>query len=309
MYQKTNIMDIIFATNNNFCQHAAVAIASLLDNNKYHDIVIHLFCIDVTKENIIKITSIATNFNKEIKVYHINKDTFKEFPNPGNYSFATYLRLITATLIPNVDKALYLDCDLVVNGDIKELWNLDITGYGAAGVPDAILSHNIIKNYIGYDFIKEGYFNAGVLLLNLKYWRENNIQDKFFSFLKNHDAKLNDQDAINAVLHGKIKEIPPKWNCHVGYFAFPPLVIEKQKMYIKDLWNKAIIIHFTGPVKPWHKECVNPYKKVYLNYLKQTPYRNFCLKSLKSNKISSIKIIILRLIKNIVAKFISFTYK
>ena len=301
-------MDIIFATNNNFCQHAAVAIASLLDNNKYHDIVIHLFCIDVTKENIIKITSIATNFNKEIKVYHINKDTFKEFPNPGNYSFATYLRLITATLIPNVDKALYLDCDLVVNGDIKELWNLDITGYGAAGVPDAILSHNIIKNYIGYDFIKEGYFNAGVLLLNLKYWRENNIQDKFFSFLKNHDAKLNDQDAINAVLHGKIKEIHPKWNCHVGYFAFPPLVIEKQKMYIKDLWNKAIIIHFTGPVKPWHKECANPYKKVYLKYLKQTPYKNYCQKSLEETSIKSLKIITLRLIKNFIAKIISIFY-
>lgn len=59
-------MDIIFATNNNFCQHAAVAITSLLDNNKYHNIVIHLFCIDVTEENISKITSITTNFNKEI---------------------------------------------------------------------------------------------------------------------------------------------------------------------------------------------------------------------------------------------------
>lgn len=301
-------MDVIFATNNNFCQHAAVAIASLLDNNKHHPIIIHLFCLDVTEENIFKITSIATNFSKEIKVYHINKDTFKEFPNPGNYSLATYLRLITSTLLPNIDKALYLDCDLVVNGDIKELWNLDITGYGAAGVHDAILSHNIIKNYIGYDFIEEGYFNAGVLLLNLKFWRENDTQNKFFSFLKNHDAKLNDQDAINAVLHGKIKEIHPKWNCHVGYFAFPPLVIKEQKKYIKELWNKAIIIHFTGPAKPWYRECVNPYKKVYLKYLKQTPYKNYCLKRLENNEFKSIKIILLRHIKNIVAQFTSFMY-
>lgn len=302
-------MDIIFATNNNFCQHAAVAIASLLDNNKHHDIVIHLFCIDVAKENILKITSIANNYNKEIKVYHINKDTFKEFPNPGNYSLATYLRLITATLLPNIEKALYLDCDLVVNGDIIELWNIDLTGYGAAGVPDAILSHNIIKDYIGYDFIKEGYFNAGVLLLNLKYWRENDIQNKFFSFLKNHNARLNDQDAINAVLHGKIKEIHPKWNCHVGYFAFPPLVINEQKKYIKELWNKAIIIHFTGPAKPWYKECVNPYKKVYLKYLSHTPYEDYYLKNLEDNKFKRIKAIILRSIKNIIAQIFSFIYK
>lgn len=302
-------MDIIFATNNNFCQHAAVAIASLLDNNKQYNIVIHLFCIDVTEENIFKITSIVTNFNRKIKVYNIKKDTFKEFPNPGNYSLATYLRLITDSILPNIDKALYLDCDLVVNGDIKELWNLDITGYGAAGVYDTILSHNIIKDYIGYNFIKEGYFNAGVLLLNLKYWRENDIQDNFFSFLRSHDAKLNDQDAINAVLHGKIKEIHPKWNCHVGYFAFPPLVIKEQKKYIKELWNKAIIIHFTGPAKPWYKECVNPYKYIYLKYLDRTPWKNEPIQRLESSRLQSIIKIFLRNNKNHVAKYISYLYK
>lgn len=302
-------MDIIFATNNNFCQYAAVAIASLLDNNRHHNIVIHLFCIDVVEENITKISSVVKSYDKIIKVYSINKDTFKEFPNPGTYSLATYLRLITASLIPNIDKALYLDCDLVVNGDIQDLWNINIEEFGAAGVPDAILSHNIIKDYIGYDFIKEGYFNAGILLLNLKYWRDNDIQNKFFHFLYNHNARLNDQDAINAVLHGKIKEIPPKWNCHVGYFAFPPLVIKEQKKYIKELWNNAIIIHFTGPAKPWFKECVNPYKHIYIKYQKITPWKNEPIQKLESNSIKSIVKIFLRKNKNFVAKYISYLYK
>lgn len=302
-------MDIIFATNDNFSQHAAVAIASLLDNNRTHNIIIHLFCIDVAEENIKRISSVVTRYNKEIKIYAIDKHTFKDFPNPGTYSIATYLRLITASLLVNVDKALYLDCDLVVNGDIIDLWNIDIENYGAAGVHDAILSHSIIKDYIGYDFIKEGYFNAGVLLLNLKYWRDNDIQNKFFGFLCTHNAKLNDQDAINAILHGKIKEIHPKWNCHVGYFSFPSLVIEEQKKYIKKLWSKAIIIHFTGPAKPWYKECVNPYKKIYLKYLRQTPYYGYCLQKLENKRINSAKVIITRTIKNIIAKFISFSYK
>lgn len=302
-------MDIIFATNNNFCQHAAVAIASLLAHNAEENITIHLFEIQCEKINLLCIEKVVQDFAGEIIIYHITPDIFQGFPNPGNYSYATYLRLLTASILPDIDKVLYLDCDLVVNGDISGLWNIDISDYAAAGVYDTVLSYNIIRDYIGYDFIKEGYFNAGVLLLNLKFFRENRIEEKFFDYLTNHDAKLNDQDAINAVLHGKIKAIHPKWNCHVGYFAFPPLVINEQKKYIKKLWRNAVIIHFTGPAKPWCLECVNPYRKVYLNYLKLTPWKNYKLCRIEKNYFKSYKKIFLRHLKNVVAQVVSNCYR
>ena len=302
-------MDIIFATNNSFCQHVAVAILSLLDNNRNKDITLHLFCINVSEYYLNLIKSLICNTKVSLKVYPIDGELFQSFPNPGNYSYATYLRLVTASVLFDIDKVLYLDCDLVVNGDISELWDMDISDYAAAGVYDTVLSHSIIRDYIGYDFIKEGYFNAGVLLLNLKYFRENYIEKKFFDFLTNHNAKLNDQDAINAVLHGKIKAIHPKWNCHVGYFAFPPLVIDEQRKYIKQLWKNAVIIHFTGPAKPWYVECVNPYRKVYLSYLKLTPWKDYKLCRLEKSSVVSYKKIILRQLKNIVAQFLSYWYK
>lgn len=302
-------MDVIFATNNNFCQHAAVAIASLLDNNKDENIRIHLFEIQCSTDNITKIKEVAEKWDTQITVYHITPEIFNGFPPTGSYSIACYLRLLSPSLLPNLDKVLYLDCDLVVNDSIKELWNINISNYSMAALPDAILSYNIVKDYLGYDYYKDGYINSGVLLINLKYWRENNIQERLVNYLNTHTVKLPDQDALNIILHGTIKFLHPKWNCHVGYFAFPPLVIKEQKKYIKELWNKAIIIHFTGPAKPWYKECVNPYKKVYLKYLKYTPYNNYCLKNLEDNNFKSTKVIFLRLIKNIVAQFISFTYK
>lgn len=302
-------MDIIFATNNSFCQHAAVAILSLLDNNKNHDITLHLFCIDIKADNLNQIKSLIAPTKVGLKTYQIDRELFQGFPNPGNYSYATYLRLLTASILPDIDKVLYLDCDLVVNGDISELWNIDISDYAAAGVYDTVLSYNIIRDYIGYDFIKEGYFNAGVLLMNLKYFRENRIEKKFFDYLTNHDAKLNDQDAINAVLHGKIKVVHPKWNCHVGYFAFPPLVINEQKKYIKKLWRNAVIIHFTGPAKPWCLECVNPYRKKYLEYLKLTPWKNYKLCRIEENYFKSYKKIFLRHLKNVVAYVVSNCYR
>lgn len=127
-----NYMDIIFATNNNFCQHAAVAIASLLDNNKDENIRIHLFEIQCSTDDITKIKEVVKVWNAQITVYHITPEIFKGFPPTGSYSIACYLRLLSPSLLPNLNKVLYLDCDLVVNGSLKELWNLDISNYSMA---------------------------------------------------------------------------------------------------------------------------------------------------------------------------------
>jgi lipopolysaccharide biosynthesis glycosyltransferase len=257
------MMHIVFATNNNFCQHAAVAIASLLDNNKGEDITLHLFIIDCEQTNLDNIKLVADSFSTEIKFYPVSEKLFEKFSEPGVYSWACYLRLLAPSLLPNIDKVLYLDVDIVVNGNIRNLWEEDITGYSLAGLNDAILSYNLVKDYIGYDYYKEGYINSGVLLMNLDYWRKNNIQQKMIDYLNTHKVKLSDQDTINALLHSTIKFLHPEWNTISSYFTFPPLVIPKQKKYIKELWKGAKIIHFVGPYKQWHQECVNPYKRYY----------------------------------------------
>ena len=99
------------------------------------------------------------------------------------------------------------------------------------------------------------------------------------------------------------------WNCHVGYFAFPPLVVDSQKKYIKKLWTKAKIIHFTGPVKPWYKECVNPYKRTYLKYRKIANWYTKEKLDRKEHKLyKSAQIVFLRYCKNIIARIISYIY-
>ena len=200
------MIDIVFATDNNFCPHVAVAITSLLHNNKNESITIHLFTIDVSNDNLSKLKSMAEPFeNAQISTYQVTKDLFAKFPNPGIYSLACYLRILTPELLPKSDKALYLDCDLIVNGSIKELWDTDIDGYSCAAGHDAIYSYEATKSYLGYDYHKEGYANSGVLLMNLDYWRKHGTQKKLVDFLNTHHVKFPDQDAINIILHGTIK--------------------------------------------------------------------------------------------------------
>jgi lipopolysaccharide biosynthesis glycosyltransferase len=301
------MIHIIFSTNDNFCQHTAVAIASLLDNNKGENISLHIFTIDCEQTNIEKIRQTADSFSVPISFYSVSKELFKNFSNPGTYSWACYLRLLAPSLLPNLDKVLYLDVDISINGNIRELWEEDIKDYSLAGLNDAILSYNIVKDYIGYDYHKEGYINSGVLLINLNYWRKNNIEQKMLDYLNTHKVKLPDQDTINAVLHSTIKFLHPKWNTMSTYFTLPPLVVPEQKKYIKELWRGAKIIHFVGPYKQWYRDCVNPYKYLYKKYLAFTPWKSAKLQY-KDSFSKRCLLFPLRKIKMFAAKILSKCY-
>ena len=303
-------MDIVFATNNEFCPYAAIAITSLLEHNR-GKIRIHLFTIDVDESNLQQISQLVSSYiDAKLQIYPVNASLLDGFPNPDIYSWAAYLRLFMPEQLPaHVDKVLYLDADLIINGSLQELWNIDISDYSCAAVYDTILSYSIVKDYIGYDYYAEGYANSGVLLINLAYWRAHHIQQQLMDFLKTHLVKLPDQDAINAVLHGTIKFIHPKWNCHTGYFAFPPLVRGDQKKYIKTLWRNARIVHFTGPAKPWYRECVNPYKKDFRKYAQLVSWNGISDRELQPNRRKRLSIIALRHCKNVVAMFFSLFYK
>ena len=302
-------MDVVFAINGDFARYAAVAIVSLLKSTTT-EVTIHILCMGVSEGDIEKLCSLSKAHGGEVKVYRLGEDCLRGLSDPGHYSWATYLRLLVASVLDErISKVLYLDSDLVVAGNVDRLWAVDVSGFSLAAVHDTTLSYQIIESYIGYDFRREGYFNAGVLLINLDYWRKHGVQEQLIDYLKAHDVRLNDQDALNAVLHGTVKFVHPRWNCHTGFFSLPPLVVGEQRRYIKEMWRGARIAHFTGPAKPWYRECVNPYKRVYLKYKRMTPWCNVPQRQLEGNAFRSVAIVVLRHCKNIMARLLSYTYR
>jgi lipopolysaccharide biosynthesis glycosyltransferase len=185
------------------------------------------------------------------------------------------------SLKPELKKALYLDCDIVIDHDISELWNINISKFFAAGVVDCHI--NTIKHKLNLGFSKNTpYINGGVLLLNLKKLRTYNIQNKLFSNthkIKNL-IKYDDQDVINYTLKNKIKIIAPKYNLLVW---FKDVLNLKWPCYYKDInilksFDKPIIIHFCGGTKPWNAKHDNlhlqhPLWLNYYKYLIYTPYK------------------------------------
>lgn len=302
----SNTYHIIYGFNDGFCQYAATSISSLLYSNPYLNFHFHLFHINCSHENLEKLRFFLNTNGCKFNLYEFSPQSFSKYPPTSQYSLACYLRLSAPSLMPGVSKALYLDSDTIIVGDIRDLLETDVIGYALAACRDSSFSYNIVKSYLSPEILEE-YFNSGVLLINLKWWKENDSEEQLIEYLNTHKVKLPDQDALNAIFggHDIVKILHPKWNALASYFCFPPQVPNSEKKFIKDLWKNARIIHFIGTIKPWHKECVNPFKNAFIQAYNSTPWGPIQMTETITNPIKSNLVKIIRILKMELAKISS----
>ena len=270
-------MHIVFCLDNYYIPYCATTIASIIDNNQAERITFHLFVDEITDANRVMMQEwFVKQDGKDILFYDLSEDDFKDFPVGNAYiNLTTYFRLVIQDKLPDIDKVIYLDCDTIVNGSLKELWNTEMGDYAVAGVRDRVNDSIRLYNRLRYP-IHDGYINAGVLLINLKKWREIHVFDRAKEIakampkaLKNHD-----QDIINILFHDNKQILPFRYNLLEYYLYVEEWLYLDRKYYpeIIDACQNPAIIHFCMPQKPWHYECINPFKDLYYKYRKMTPW-------------------------------------
>lgn len=269
-------INICFSCDNNYVQHLGVTIASILKNSGVDDDY-NFYIMDggISEKNKLKLQKLKTIRDFSINYTEINNNDFKACPmtNYVNYiTLPTYYRFKIPSFFKDVDKILYMDCDMVVLGDIAQIYKTDINDYYVAAVPEVYNNHH--KERLEFDK-DEYYFNAGLLLINNKKWREDNIEQKLFDYALNpkHKIVYQDQDILNEVLKEHIFYLDLKWNLQHDAIFYKDSYIYHEKQRIKAVENPEII-HFTHRLKPWFIECQNPYQKAYLKYLKITPWKS-----------------------------------
>ena len=276
------MMHIVFCLDNNYIPYCATTIASIIANNQEKEIIFHLFVDGATDANRRKLQEWINCFEgKNIKFYNLSEADFKDFPVGNAYiNLTTYFRLVIQDKLPDIDKVLYLDCDTIVNGDLKDLWTTEMGDYAVAGVRDRVNDSIRLYNRLRYPMC-DGYVNAGVLLINLKKWRESRVFERAKKMakampeaLKNHD-----QDIINAIYHGQILMLPFRYNLLEYYLYVEEWLYLDRKYYpeIVEACKNPVIIHFCMPQKPWHYECINPFREIYYKYRKMTPWPEVAL--------------------------------
>lgn len=273
---------ICTASDENYGKYAGVMMASVLKHSKkYEKIYFHILdggISDFDKKYIEKLKKIK---DFSITYYKINDDEYDICP-VSYLPIATFYRVKIASILKNLDKVLYLDCDLIVCRSLAQLYGTDITDYWIAGVEDPLAIKNKIR--LKYEE-KDLYFNAGVLLINLKKWREDNIESRLYEYMRNSCEKIKwgDQDLLNDVLHSKALAVDLRWNSQ--YYPFGH-TYKSEKEYQYAL-KHPFIVHYILADKPWMQNSKVKRKKYYFKMFKQTPWfynykKDYYLKLLKN---------------------------
>lgn len=192
-------MEILCACDERYLPHTATMLCSLLENNRVYRI--HLFYDESATNNLPTLKAFVEEYETELLCYEMVPQSFRDLQVDRKVSTATYYRLAAPYILSsNVRKILYLDSDIIVRRSLEDLWNTDIQDYALAAVIDPWWSPG------GGPHVElppgAKYFNAGVLLINLDYWRKNNVSENATAFVRNNFEKVHywDQDALNAIL-------------------------------------------------------------------------------------------------------------
>lgn len=275
-------MNIALCADHNFLMPCGVLINSICINNNS---CVHFFLI--TDESFI---DDDYNILKEIVTRHNNSNTItilkvdaEQIKNEmrfkdGFYKVQITYRLLLADLIPSsISKVLYLDCDTIVRESLHNLWHTDIRGCALAAVQDAQEGKIEQFNRLGYPS-QLGYFNSGVMLINLEYWRKHQLSAQFFDFIRTRPESLVlfDQDVLNYVCRLNKADIPLRYNVQSDF------LLKTTKLYF-DIWkhhdeltearNNPAIIHFSGS-RPWEKGTKHPFKDEFFRYRQDTVWHS-----------------------------------
>lgn len=254
------MINVCLSADNNYAQYAGVVIASILANaNKNDNLSFYILDGKITEENKEKIYSLKSIKDCNIEFVPVDENKFEGYKNLTTHSYislATYYRLKLSELLPDVNKVIYLDCDMVVNCSLSELFNTDLENNYMAGVID-------IRTKYKPKWKNKIYYNAGMLLMDLEKIRQDGIEKNFLNYTKEHfkEIKAGDQDIINFTLNGKIKTVDNLWNVQVSSFLSRSNFTKTPK-----------IIHYVAKKKPWKFGSYAYFKNRYFKYLALTPW-------------------------------------
>ncbi|PAE12567.1 hypothetical protein CHI02_09045 [Niallia circulans] len=267
-------LNIVYSVDNNYIQHFVASLTSLLENylgeSKINIVVID-GGIEVCKKKFL--VELVDKYNATLSFEKINNEQLNGVNLKGHIAEAAYYRLMIPDLFfdNNIEKVVYLDCDVIVRDDIRKLWDINIG--------DCVIGAIKLNEYNGYDKIdvpKDAhYFNSGVLVINLDKWRKEQITRKAFEYIKSYPEKLiaHDQSILNYLLYDKWYQINYKWNLRTQLFSLDYKTAGFDNIEsFEEVKDNPSIVHFTTASKPWHYVNNHPFKNEYFYYLDKSEF-------------------------------------
>ena len=262
---KNKIVPIFYACDDAFVKYTIVSLSSMIKNAskdyKYKVYILHTEISDEMKQKTLDLA----NENFEISFVSVEKYLkrfTKKLPVRHYYSKTTYYRLFIADMFPEYEKAIYIDSDTIVLGDISKLYETDVSNNLIAGCKEQAMEQvDVYGTYVEkvMGISRHEFFNAGIMLINCKKFRDVKLLDKFIYYLGIYDFVVTqDEDYLNLICKDDILWLDQKWNTE----------LTDGLEYNYDV-TKANILHYIMVNKPWHYHscrCAD----IFWEYAKET---------------------------------------
>ena len=286
--EKKRVINVCLAFDDKYVFPALTLLASIMVNSSKEDhYAIYVLDGGITYPNKKVLMNLSKMLSFDIHFIQIDKKDFANCPIPekGHFALSNYFRLKIPSLLPNIEKIIYLDSDTLVKRNLRDLYKTDISDYHLAAV-ESFTSEKNKKRLKLQDSLP--YFNSGVILINCEKWRKDKVEKKLFDFIYSADLEqlLNvDQDVINCVLRNSILPLLQNWNVETRTDVDYP-------DSFSSILENPYIIHYCSKDKPWLEDTKQDksefefYSKIVKEQLKKfkDSYDLTNLKKIKVNK-------------------------
>ena len=272
-------MNVVYSASDLYSSLAGISLTSLLINNMDAD-EIHVIIMDngISDGNKEKLKLTVQKYGRDIRFVPLSSSLEGTNINIQKWNISTFGRLFEASSLSNLDKVIHVDCDTVVVGSLKSLWDLDMSHAVVAGAPDCL--SDAYKLNIG---IKptDTYLNAGVIVMNLARIRELDLEQNFLAYIEKKSSMLTyvDQEVLNACVPENEKiMLPLRYNSysilhHLSYKHLKALR-HVEHMFSEEVYRDAVenpvVLHFTGcfleGTRPWVKGDKHPKRDIFEKY-------------------------------------------
>lgn len=260
-------LNIAFCVNEPYVRYMCVALKGIAYNHSHrYRIMVHILT-DHISDKYRKFIDEAIDGCEDVDyLIHEVDDSPLEGVVLHRYTIYAWYRMLLPALLPDVDKILYLDTDIAVHGNFDEVYDFNINDHAIATPRDTDSFTDEPFQRCGYERSKE-YVCSGVMLINLDFWRKNNIAEKVIEWGLSNASKLKypDQDSINYVCQDFKKYISLKYGVTKSLFTKPYFYSPEYKDQMLDCLNSPIVIHYAG-CAPWFMESEHPMVDIWKSY-------------------------------------------
>lgn len=279
-------VNLFTAIDDGFAMPLAVALYSALQNMRAVDRVqIVVADMGIESENRDRISRVVANapFESSLEFVVPDIEAIAGFPTSEWHKVGTYVRLLMGRILPDEwDRVVYLDGDVLVQGDLGRLWERDMNGNIALGVQDfrnpTVMHRLSLRDVYLRDLNlnpDDAYCWVGMMKVDLDAWRDERIGEQCLAFLQQYgeSAEYKDQDAINGILRGRWGILEPSWHVALSalqYYGYPEHQSLQNREHQDALKRDVKVVHFSGASKPWHFLYRRPMSREFFNVLMNT---------------------------------------